>query len=391
MEELNKIFQHYLDQKTFPGIQWSIYKDGKYLSGKLGFSNIETLKEIEDDTIYRIFSMTKPIIAIVTMQLVEKKLINLDDPIDKYLIEFQNLKVMKNNKESISDIEDLKIKPTIKNLLQHTAGFSYGFLPDALAAEYTKQKLFNERLLSDEIKLLSKFPLYNQPMTEWRYSVCIDVLARILEVVLNKKLQNILKDNIFDPLDMQDTGFSLDNKKSQRLMTLYQFDSQSKKLIEEKNPQDYPINSATYARGGHGLYSTIKDYNKFCKMLLNGKSDSGVQIISEKTLNLIIKNTLPENLLPMKIEGIDGLSEEGDNGLEPYGWGLGFRTMLFPEKNKNIGEFEEFGWAGAASTYFLVDIKNNLFATLMTHVLNGERKLNVDFYEFIYSTFLSSK
>ena len=83
MEELNKIFQHYLDQKTFPGIQWSIYKDGKYLSGKLGYSNIETLKEIEDDTIYRIFSMTKPIIAIVTMQLVEKKLINLDDPIDK--------------------------------------------------------------------------------------------------------------------------------------------------------------------------------------------------------------------------------------------------------------------------------------------------------------------
>ena len=126
-------------------------------------------------------------------------------------------------------------------------------------------------------------------------------------------------------------------------------------------------------------------------MLLNGKSDSGVQIISEKTLNLIIKNTLPENLLPMKIEGIDGLSEEGDNGLEPFGWGLGFRTMLFPEKNKNIGEFEEFGWAGAASTYFLVDIKNNLFATLMTHVLNGDRKLNVDFYEFIYGTFLSSK
>ena len=298
---------------------------------------------------------------------------------------------MQNNKESISDLEDLRIKPTIKNLLQHTAGFSYGFLPDVLAAEYTKQKLFNERLLSDEIKLLSKFPLYSQPMTEWRYSVCIDVLARLLEVVLNKKLQNILKDNIFDPLDMQDTGFSLDDKKSKRLMTLYQYDSQNKKLIEEINPQDYPINSETYARGGHGLYSTISDYNKFCKMLLNGSSDNGVQIISEKTLNLIIKNTLPDNLLPMKIEGIDGLSDEGDNGLEPYGWGLGFRTMLFPKKNKNIGEFQEFGWAGAASTYFLVDIKNNLFATLMTHVLNGDRNLNVDFYKFIYGTFLNSK
>ena len=383
MDELNKIFQNYLDKKTFPGIQWSIYKDGKYLSGKLGYSNIETLKEIEDDTIYRIFSMTKPIIAIVTMQLVEKKLIKLDDPIDKYLSEFQNLKVMKNNKKSISDLEDLKIKPTIKNLLQHTAGFSYNFHPDVVAAEYTKKKLFNERLLSDEIKLLSELPLYSQPMTEWRYSVSIDVLARILEVVLNKKLQNILKDNIFDPLEMKDTGFSLDNKKSQRLMALYNYDSQNNKLIEEKNPLDYPINNETYARGGHGLYSTINDYNKFCKMLLNGRSDAGVQIISEKTLNLIIKNTLPDNLLPIKIEG--------DNSLEPYGWGLGFRTMLFPEKNKNIGEFEEFGWGGAASTYFLVDIKNNLFATLMTHVLNGDRNLNVDFYKFIYSTFLNSK
>ena len=195
--------------------------------------------------------------------------------------------------------------------------------------------------------------------------------------------RSILKDNIFDPLEMKDTGFSLDKKKSQRLMALYHYDSQNNKLIEEKNPLDYPTNNETYARGGHGLYSTINDYNKFCKMLLSGRSNAGVQIISEKTLNLIIKNTLPDNLLPIKIEG--------DNSLEPYGWGLGFRTMLFPEKNKNIGEFEEFGWGGAASTYFLVDIKNNLFATLMTHVLNGDRNLNVDFYKFIYSTFLNSK
>ena len=104
------------------------------------------------------------------------------------------------------------------------------------------------------------------------------------------------------------------------------------------------------------------------------------------------KNHLASSFFPLEILSVGTIKyEDYVNELEPYGWGLGFRTMLFPEKNKNIGEFEEFGWAGAASTYFLVDIKNNLFATLMTHVLNGERKLNVDFYEFIYSTFLSSK
>ena len=195
MEELNKIFTSHINEGRFPGIQWQINLKDEIYSGKVGYNNIETKEPILDNTIYRIWSMTKPVVAVAALQLLEQNKIQLDDLITNYLPEFSNLKVLKNMDSPIDDIEDLRINPTIKDLFLHTAGFSYNFLADPVGREYESMKLFHSdtTTLEEEIKKLAQAPLLYQPKTKWIYSVSMDVLGRILEIVLNDTLQNILQ------------------------------------------------------------------------------------------------------------------------------------------------------------------------------------------------------
>ena len=170
--------------------------------------------------------MTKPVISIVILQLIKEKKIKLDDIITEYLPQFNNLRVLKTRNSNISDTVPIKNIPTIKDLLSHTAGFSYNFLGDAVAKEYDRVGLFhsNDTTLEEEINLLSTLPLLCQPSTEWVYSVSVDVLARIIEVITKEKLQSVLEKRIFQPLEMTDTSFMLDQSKLDRLMTSYEFD-----------------------------------------------------------------------------------------------------------------------------------------------------------------------
>tara|TARA_Y100000590_G_scaffold462370_1_gene626311 strand:- start:1598 stop:2788 length:1191 start_codon:yes stop_codon:yes gene_type:complete len=393
MKDLNDIIKPYIDNGLYPGVQWQINIKNKKHSGKLGYINLETKKHIEEDTIYRIWSMTKPIVAIAAMQLVENNKIKLDDPITKYLPEFIDLKVIKNEEGDINDVEELKITPTIKHLLLHTAGFSYNFLADSVGRYYDNINLFSSSSssLEKEINLLAKSPLLFQPSTKWRYSVSMDVLARIIEVVEEDNLQNILKEKIFDPLHMYNTNFSIPEKDSNKVMQSYEFDPLQKKLRQHNfNPQKignygYPLHEKNYARGGHGLFSTLEDYSKFTRMLHTGKSLKNKTIINQENLNLMITNHLELNFFPIEIKSVGMLEDENyTNDLAPYGWGLGFRTLLYPDKNHNLGTKGEFGWSGAAATYFLVDNKKNISAILMTQVLGGDSELKKDFYKFIY-------
>ena len=396
MEQLNKILSKHVDDGKFPGIQWQINIKNEVYSGKCGFNNIETKTPVLDNTIYRIWSMTKPIVAVATLQLLEQNKINLEDLVSKYLPEFSNLKVLKNENSSIDDVEDLKINPTIKDLFLHTSGFSYNFLADPIGRNYDEIKLFHSdtTTLEEEIKKLAKLPLLYQPKSKWVYSVSMDVLGRILEVVLNDTLQNILQKNIFDPLSMNETKFTIPMDSENRLMQTYEFDQVNSKLHGLKSePQKignykYPLYEKNYARGGHGLFSTIIDYSIFAKMLHTGKSLSGHTILQEKTLNLISKNALEDYFFPIEIPSIGMVRDENYvNDLQAYGWGLGCRTLMDPSKNNNLGSEGEFGWAGAASTYFLVDNSKEMTALVMTQVLNGSSELKNDFYKFIYSNF----
>ena len=396
MDELNHIFQEYINQDKYPGIQWKIIHKKTNYEGKVGYKNLDTKENIQDDTLYRIWSMTKPIIAIAAMQLVEKDLMQLDDPINSYLPEFTDLKVLKNEEEIITNTIQLQKQPTIKDLLLHTAGFSYNFLADPVGKEYDQIKLFNSSTssLKEEVRLLAKIPLLYQPSSKWRYSVSMDVLGRILEVIMKSPLQDILKNQIFLPLGMHDTDFYISKTNASRLMQSYEYNLIENKLTEhildsqKIGTYGYPLHNKNYARGGHGLFSTIKDYMLFVEMLHSGKSEEGKEIINKNTIDFMSTNLLSPNLIPIEIVSVGLIKDEKYvNDLDPYGWGLGFRTLIDPTKNNNLGSKGEFGWAGAAATYFLVDSKKEISAVLMTQALNGDPSLKNNFYEFIYTHF----
>jgi len=396
IKELNKLLSKYVDDGFFPGIQWQINIDNNQYSGKYGFNNIETQEKVLDNSLYRVWSMTKPIVAVAALQLIEENKISLDDPITAYLPEFNDLQVLKREDGNIEDVEKITEYPTIKDLFLHTAGFSYNFLADPVGKEYDQLRLFNSDTtsLDQEIKILAKAPLLFKPNASWRYSVSMDVLARIIEIVRGDSLQNILQQKIFNPLNMKDTGFTVSEENKNRVMVSYEFDTLKTKLTELiSEPQKignygYPLNIKTYARGGHGLFSSLSDYAIFSKMLHSGKSEKGEQILNDQTLKLMSTNFLEPKFFPIEIASIGIVKDENYvNGLEAYGWGLGCRTLLDPSKQNNLGSVGEFGWAGAASTYFLVDNKKNLSATIMTQVLFGNPNLAKEFYTYIYSNF----
>ena len=394
INELNNLLSKYVDQGFFPGVQWQINIEDDVYAGKYGLNNIDTKQEVFDNSIYRIWSMTKPIVAIAALKLVEEKKITLDDPITEYLPEFNGLQVMAREDGNVEDVETIIQYPTIKDLFLHTAGFSYNFLADPVGKQYDQLRLFNSdtTTLEEEIKILAKAPLLFQPQTSWRYSVSMDVLARIVEIVRGNSLQSVLQREIFEPLNMSDTAFTVSSENQHKVMASYEYDPVKNKLSELiSDPQKignygYPLNISSYARGGHGLFSTLNDYAAFARMLHTGKSDNGYQILNADTLKLISTNFLEKKYFPIEIATIGIVKDENYvNGLEAYGWGLGCRTLLDPSKQHNLGSVGEFGWAGAASTYFLVDNSKKLSATIMTQVLFGNPDLHRDFYKYIYT------
>ena len=234
INELNNLLSKYVDQGFFPGVQWQINIEDDVYAGKYGLNNIDTKQEVFDNSIYRIWSMTKPIVAIAALKLVEEKKINLNDPITEYLPEFNDLQVMVQEDGAVEDVEKVNQYPTIKDLFLHTAGFSYNFLADPVGKQYDQLRLFNSdtTTLEEEIRILAKAPLLFQPRTSWRYSVSMDVLARIVEIVRGDSLQNILKREIFDPLNMNDTAFTVSSENQHKVMASYEYDPVKNKLSE---------------------------------------------------------------------------------------------------------------------------------------------------------------
>ena len=391
MKNLKLKFQQHIDNVLYQGIEWKIIHKDEVYHDKVGYSDLSSKHPLLSNSLYRIWSMTKPIISVVILQLIQENKIKLDDPIKKYLPVFENLKVLKENSNSISDTQDIKNHPTIKDLLLHTAGFSYNFLNDPVGEEYHNVGLFNSdhSTLEDEINLLATLPLLYEPNTRWLYSVSIDVLARIIEVVCNTNLQEELKQRIFDPLEMEDTSFAVTKENELRLVTSYHYDAENKKLINPiTHPRKisnygYPINKSSFARGGIGLYSTANDYSKFAQMLLTGKNKNQKIILSKDILKSATTNQISNAYLPYEIKSFD-VEKLEENVFEPYGWGYGFRVMMDTNKSNDYGSIGEFGWAGAASTYFLVDPKNDLTAVLMTQVFEGDIILYKEFFQSIY-------
>jgi len=364
--------QHYTDSGQFAGIEWRIQVSGETLSeGKVGLASPQTGAEIPDQAIYRIYSMTKPIVSVMALILVEQGLISLFDPLASFNPEFAKMQVLSPQ----GKLEPAARPITVEDLLTHRSGFSYEFIDDCpIAAGYTELKLSSDGAcsLDQTMTKLASQPLAFQPGSQFRYSVSTDALAHILEKATGRTLQALLKEYLFEPLEMPDTGFSVAEAQRHRMMPMFGIQDISKivttrpvasqELIPIEVNEMYPCDNPEFRRGGHGLFSTLNDYCRFADMLLTGTSRQGQTIISRKMHEMMLRNRIPAGQLPIRI---------GTLPLAGYGWGLGVRLMLDTGQAMSLTGEGEFGWAGAASTHFWVDPVENLTGVILTQYLGS--------------------
>ena len=393
MNEIKESFYKHIENGICNGAEYIINFNGKTYQEAIGFKDLEKKIKLPKNLHYRIWSMTKPIISLAAMQLVEKKFLSLDDTIDKYLPGIKKIKILNKNSKNINDTYLSNKIPTIRHLLLHTAGFTYNTSNNIIAEEYEKRKIFHsgETSLEEEVYKILQLPLLFEPGAEWHYSVSVDILARIIEIITKESLINTLNENIFSLLQMKNTNFYINKEDNINLANTFEF-SRDTQTLKNLNPAArklvnywYPANNTTYARGGHGLFSTAEDYLQFSNMLFDGKNFQGKELIKSETLNQMRVNSLESNLFPLEITSINTIKDKKYiNDLEGYGWGLGFRVLMNKTKHNPYGAIGEFGWSGYASTYFMVDPVNRISAVLMMQIIDGERILKQDFYNNIF-------
>ena len=393
MNEIKESFYKHIENGICNGAEYIINYNGKIYQEAIGFKDLEKKIKLPKNLHYRIWSMTKPIVSLAAMQLVEKKFLSLDDTIDKYFPSLNKIKILNKNSKNINDTYLSNKIPTIRDLLLHTAGFTYNTSNNIIAEEYEKRKIFHsgETSLEEEVYNILQIPLLFEPGTEWHYSVSIDILARIIEIITKESLINTLNENIFSLLQMKNTNFYINKEDNINLANTFEF-SRDTQTLKNLNPAArklvnywYPANNTTYARGGHGLFSTAEDYLQFSNMLFDGKNFKGKELIKSETLNQMRINSIDPSLFPLEITSINTIKDKKYiNDLEGYGWGLGFRVLMNKTKHNPYGAIGEFGWSGYASTYFMVDSVNRISAVLMMQIIDGERILKQDFYNNIF-------
>ena len=376
LARIRPVLQRYVDAGKIAGISTMIARRGQLVyADQVGQMDKEAGTPMRADAIFRIYSMTKPIICTALMTLYEQGKFQLFEPVSTYLPAFGKVKVLESNGHGGTKSVDPARPMTIRDLLMHTAGLTYDFLVDSPVGElYRAAHLCMDtgRTLEALIGELARLPLAYQPGSRWHYSLSIDVLAHLIEVLSGQPLRDFLQAQIFAPLGMSDTDFCVPAAKQARLVTMYglpdlfgagvtfpqlneAWDRGDNERIDVSAtyPTDQP---ARFARGGHGLFSTVSDYLRFAQMLLNGGALNGERILGRKIVELMHTNHVPTALLPYEISGLPYAG---------YGFGLGSRVLMHVADSAVPGSVGEFGWAGAAKTYYWVDPREELVGVLM--------------------------
>jgi CubicO group peptidase (beta-lactamase class C family) len=373
--------QRYIDAGRFPGTQLLVYRRGKVVhSAVQGFADLERKVPVKDDTIFRIYSMTKPITSVAFMMLVEEGRVALDEPVHKYIPEWKNLGVFVAGTAPAFLTKPPSRPMLIVDLLRHTSGLTYGFQQrsnvDAAYREMKIGEIEKAGTLESMIADLAKLPLQFSPGEAWNYSVSTDVIGYLIGKISGKPFEQFLKERIFDPLGMEDTDFFVPADKAHRFAACYSADPQGGMTIQAADRkgsltlQDDPARSSfltppSLISGGGGLCSTVADYLSFCRALINRGELGGVRLIGPKTLQLMTTNHLPGNVdLPALSRSL--FSEATLNGV---GFGLGVAVTMNPAQTLLAGSPGEYNWGGAASTAFWIDPAEELITIFMTQVL----------------------
>lgn len=377
-DRIAQVANRYVEAGKYSGIEWLVEQRGKRLAeGRAGYADAAARSAIPSGALYRIYSMTKPVVSVLALMLMEQGKLRLFDMLPSFNPAFAGMRVLLPN----GRLAPAERPIHVEDLLTHRAGFSYEFITGChIAPLYRDKEISSDGLcsLDDMMTRLAELPLASQPGSQFRYSVATDVLAHVIERAADRPLGELLEDYLFAPLGMEDTGYFVPAEKRDRLMPMFGVSDVSEFAPLDLRPQEltpaevdtmYPCDSPEFRRGGHGLYSTLEDYARFARMLLTGKGPDGGTVLSRKMLQMLRANRIPPHQLPLTI---------GMNPLPGYGWGLGVRVMMDVGRAMALSGEGEFGWSGAASTYFFVDPAEEAIGVFMTQYLAATLPLNED-------------
>ncbi|MGB0848452.1 MAG: serine hydrolase domain-containing protein [Thiolinea sp.] len=367
LQRINRWMQRYIDEGKLAGSSVLLARHGEIVHlATAGQRSLAENQPFETDTIVRIYSMTKPVATVGIMQLVEKGLLHLDAPIDQYLPEFSACQALIPGAETAEQLERAPV-PTVHQLLTHTAGFTYVFNSGVLGHLYQQHQIdFNPATgtLAQRTQDLAAMPLAFQPGSRWEYSVSIDVIGRIIEVVSGQPLDAFLAQEILLPLGMIDTGFSVSDSQLERYADCYvKTPDEALKLIDPAQNSAFHVAKVECFSAGGGLLSTLSDYFRFVEMLRRGGELDGVRILSPRTVAFMRRNHLAADIADM---GPTSFSEMSTRGM---GFGLGGSVLREPALTGMPGSVGDYSWGGMASTFFWTDPMEQLTVIFFTQLI----------------------
>ena len=368
LERITPVMQGYVDDGKIPCALTMIAREGKLVHfEKFGMQDIAAAKPVEFDTIFRLYSMTKPITSVAVMMLYEEGHFQLNTPVSEFVPFFKDMKVYTEDGRAIVDAEH---EVTIKHLLTHTAGLIYDSNIDChpIDQRYEEADLYGGDL-TNMIQKLGSIPLIHQPGSAWKYGMSTDVLGYLVQVVSGMPFETFLKTRIFNPLGMNDTGFSVRVENANRYSKVYEFGDDGALLAIEK------VHAATgplsfFHSGGGGLQSTAADYLRFCQMVLNDGELDGVQLLGRKTAELIRMSHVPPDWLAPERTGT--------------GFGLGFSVITDVAETHTLGSVGTCSWGGMASTTFWIDPVEELIGVFMTQLVGADSPFQAQFRVLAY-------
>lgn len=374
LAKLDTYMQGVVAEGRVAGMTTLLARHGKVVSFKTyGKKSLNAGTPMTEDTIFRIYSMTKPITGVAMMILFEEGKWRLDDPVTRYIPEFKNLQVMTGVDEDGNGtpvLVPMKRPPTMREIMSHTAGFGYG-----LQDKHPVDKLFREKralgagTLQDMINATATIPLVYQPGESWRYSISVDIQGYLVEKLSGKPLAQFMDERIFRPLKMNDTAFYVPADKKARFSAVYALNRETRKIEEADvifgNPLPTYLIPPTAPSGGGGLVGTTMDYARFAQMIANKGELDGVRILSPASVELMGTNAIPRNVL---------VNSNGTSGLrfnEAVGFGLDFMVVNDPRRAGTLEGQGSMSWGGAAGTWFWVDPTNDVVFVGMIQRLGG--------------------
>ncbi len=386
LARVGELLEEYVSRGELAGAIGVVARHGRiaYFT-RHGARDLSSGQPLRDDSIFRIYSMTKPITSVAVMILWERGLFQLDDPVERYIPEFSRIKVLHQHASGYR-LEPPERAITILDLLRHTSALNYKY-PEGSEYSYLLKKLNNSKYdgtLAEMVRQLTDLPLTHQPGVKWRYSSpSTDVLGYLVEILSGTSFDKFLREQIFDPLGMKDTGFHVPAEKIDRFTAMYgppEQEGAELTLLDGHDSSRYTDGPASFFSGGGGLVSTARDYVRFAQMMLGGGELEGVRILGRKTVELITANHLRPEMIPFGF---------GDPRLayvtRGWGFGLGYAVLLDVPLHGMPGSAGTYKWAGAANTDHWIDPKEQLIGLLLTQFKpNGHYPVDRQFRTLVY-------